>query len=152
AGERAAVLETGAYLRLRPRPEIATQSGPMLVLKGKLHPRFGRAGPSLKRRDGVGVCAGERVSFAISEGEVSFASFARLFRDRLQCPNALFLDGGSVPSLYVPGSPHGGNLLSIGPMLGVYAKPRLPERAAGSGRPPARMSKRADAQASTHRP
>jgi len=37
AGDRVGVLETGAYLKQRLRPDLATQSGPMLVIDGKLH-------------------------------------------------------------------------------------------------------------------
>ena len=44
-------------------------------------------------RNGVGVRADGRVVFAISEAAVSFGRFARLFRDALACPNALYLDG-----------------------------------------------------------
>ena len=127
AGDRAGVLETRAFLQRRLQPDVATQSGPMLVINGRLHPRFTRNSASLKRRNGVGVCELQLVKFAISDGEVSFEAFARLFRDELKCDNALFLDGGSVPSLYVPTLKRGSNLLSIGPMIGIY------ERAEKSG-------------------
>ena len=40
AGDRLGALETGAYLRQHVRPDFATQSGPMLVINGRLHPRF----------------------------------------------------------------------------------------------------------------
>jgi len=49
---------------------------------------------------------------------------ARLFRDRLKCDNALFLDGGSVPSLYAPELRRNGNLLPLGPMIAVYERGR----------------------------
>src|SRR3979411_1602304 len=51
-----------------------------------------RRSTSLKARNGVGVRADGKVIFAISQGEVSFDAFARLFRDGLQFPNTLFLD------------------------------------------------------------
>jgi uncharacterized protein YigE (DUF2233 family) len=120
AGGQAGVLETGAYLKQKPASELATQSGPMLVIAGKLHPKFRHAEASKKYRDGVGVRGRSSVVFAISEDEVSFAQFARLYRDVLKCPNALFLDGGSAPALYAPGTPHKGNFLPLGPMLAVY--------------------------------
>lgn len=122
AGDKAGVLETHAYLKQAPRADIATQSGPMLVINGKLHPRFRNDSDSLKRRNGVGVRNPNTVVFAISDREVTFATFARLFRDQLKCANALFLDGGSVPSLLIPAEKRGGNLLPLGPMLGVYRK------------------------------
>lgn len=120
AGGRAGVLETGAYLRARPKSDIATQSGPMLVIDGRLHPLFVHAEASRKMRNGVGVTAAGDVVFAISEEPVSFAAFGRLFRDALACPNALFLDGGSVPTLYAPMLGRGSNIRPIGPMLAVY--------------------------------
>ena len=118
----AGVLETNAYLKRRPASEIATQSGPMLVIDGKLHPRFIRAEASRKYRDGVGVRDGRTATFAVSEDEVSFAQFGRFFRDVLKCRNALFLDGGSAPALYVPGQGRAGNFLPLGPMLVVYGR------------------------------
>jgi uncharacterized protein YigE (DUF2233 family) len=101
-GDKAGVLETSAYLKQRLHPDMATQSGPMLVITGRLHPLFIHANISLKPRIGVGIRDEHTVLFALSEGGVSFAAFVRLFRDALKCGNALFLDGGSVPSLYVP--------------------------------------------------
>ena len=120
AAGRAAVAETRAFLKQRPQADLATQSGPMLVINGRLHPHFDRATRSLKARNGVGVRADGRVIFAISQGEVSFDAFARLFRGGLSCPNALFLDGGSASSLYAPSLNRHGNILSLGPMLAVF--------------------------------
>ena len=100
SGGNAAVAETQAFLKQRPQADLATQSGPMLVMDGRLHPRFNRGSTSHKLRSGVGVRADGKVIFAISQEPVSFDSFARLFRDGQKCPNALFLDGGSASSLY----------------------------------------------------
>ncbi len=124
AGEdEAGVLETSAFLRKKPNALYATQSGPMLVVDGKLHPRIAKANVSAKARDGVCVRGAGDVLFAISEGEVPFDTFERLFRDGLKCRNALFLDGGTAPALYVPSASRGGNmLLGLGPMIAVYEK------------------------------
>lgn len=124
AGEGGAgVLETGAFLQQKPKALFATQSGPMLVIDGKLHPRLAKANASAKMRDGV--CVRDAVAFfAISEEEVPFDTFERLFRDGLKCRNALFLDGGTAPALYVPSALRPGNsLIGLGPMIGVYEKP-----------------------------
>ncbi len=122
--EGAGVLETGAFLKLRPKALFATQSGPMLVIDGKLHPRLAKASASAKQRDGVCVRDGVAI-FAISEEEVPFDTFERLFRDGVKCRNALFLDGGSAPALYVPSLSRSGNsLLGLGPMIAVYEKRR----------------------------
>jgi uncharacterized protein YigE (DUF2233 family) len=121
AGQSAGVLDTAAYLKLRPRADFATQSGPMLVINGRLHPRFALDGASRKPRDGIGIVNPSTLAVAISDSEVSFGEFGRLFQDRLRCSNALFLDGGTVPSLYIPGE-RAGNLVPIGPMIGVFDK------------------------------
>jgi uncharacterized protein YigE (DUF2233 family) len=83
------------------RPQFGTQSGPMLVIAGKLHPRIDRDGASQKLRNAVGVDAQGRAHFVISEAPISFGKLARYFRDELHTPNALFLDG-SVSSLWDP--------------------------------------------------
>jgi uncharacterized protein YigE (DUF2233 family) len=123
ADGRAGVLETGAYLKQGLQPDLATQSGPMLVINGRMHPRFDGNSTSLKVRNGVGARDAQTIVFAISEGEVTFAAFARLFRDGLGCRNALFLDGGSASSLYAPHLKRNGNVLSLGPMLAIFDKP-----------------------------
>jgi uncharacterized protein YigE (DUF2233 family) len=94
----------------------------MLVINGRLHPRFARHGGSRKYRIGVGSQDPSTLVFAISESEVSFGEFARLFRDKLRCKNALFLDGGSAISFYSPGLGRNSNLVPLGPMIGVYER------------------------------
>ena len=116
----AAITETQAFLKQRPQADLATQSGPMLVTDGRLHPRFNRASTSLKLRSGVGVRADGKVIFAISQEAVSFDSFARLFRDGVKCPNALFLDGDSASSFYAPTLYRSSHILPLGPMLAVF--------------------------------
>jgi len=114
----AGVLTTERYLRQKPRALYATQSGPMLVIDGKLHPRFAGEGQSLKIRNGVGVRGGGTVVFAISDQPVSFGSFARLFRDVLKTPDALYLDG-SISSIYAPDVGRRDWLYPVGPIIGV---------------------------------
>ena len=126
AGGKAGVLETQAFLRSRIRPEFATQSGPMLVIDGKLHPRFGDYAKSMKIRNGVGIGPGGLVLLVISQDAVTFPQFASLFRDALRCRNALYLDG-SVSSLTVRGEGGApaldqGGYRSLGPLIGVTAR------------------------------
>ncbi len=120
--KRAGVMESRAFARKRPRARHATQSGPMLVIDGRLHPRFRRNSDSLKIRNGVGVMRdGRTVWFAISRDPVNFHHFARLFRDVLKTPDALFLDGG-VSQVHVPGWPPAGLSFfprPLGPMVAV---------------------------------
>ena len=100
-GNRAGVSESRAYAVSGLKPDYASQSGPLVVQGGRLHPSFNEGGSSLKLRSGVGVCKGGAVMFAISEGGVNFYDFARFFRDVLGCPDALYLDG-SISTLYTP--------------------------------------------------
>jgi uncharacterized protein YigE (DUF2233 family) len=99
ADGKAGVMETAAYAKVGIRPVEATQSGPMLVIDGQIHPRFLADGTSLQIRNGVGALPDGRIALAISQNPVRFHDFATLFRDRLLCRNALFLDG-SISSLY----------------------------------------------------
>ncbi|MGD9541267.1 MAG: phosphodiester glycosidase family protein [Methylocystis sp.] len=122
-GSRAGVTETAHFLKSRQRVEFATQSGPMLVIGGRIHPRIHEEGMSRKFRNGVCVQDGHIARFAISNRPVTFYEFARLFRDRLHCQNALFLDGGAASGLYAPSlSRHDRFLPAMGPIVGVVEK------------------------------
>ena len=120
-GGSAGVVETTRFLGAGPLARYATQSGPMLVIDGRIHPKISPIGTSAKIRNGVGVRDGHVVVFAISDQPVTFYAFARLFRDALNCPNALFLDG-SVSSLFAPNLQRDDALLPMGPIVGVSTK------------------------------
>jgi uncharacterized protein YigE (DUF2233 family) len=95
-------MTTEDFVSQRPDVAFATQSGPMLVIDGTLHPAFIVGSDSLKPRNGVCAPRPSEVRLVITEGSVNFHDFGRFFRDRLGCDNALFLDGGSAPGLYSP--------------------------------------------------
>lgn len=92
--------ETSVFAAARPAARWATQSGPLLVQAGALHPKIAPNGASLVVRNAVGVHDGKAL-FVISKGEVSFGRLARFMRDALGCRDALYLDG-SVSSLWAP--------------------------------------------------
>jgi uncharacterized protein YigE (DUF2233 family) len=119
----AGVAETAGFLANPPAVRYATQSGPMLVIDGQIHPRIRPDGTSQKIRNGVGSRDDGSVVFAIAESPVTFDAFARLFRDGLACRNALFLDG-SVSSLYAPELKRDDELAPLGPIVGVVQKER----------------------------
>jgi uncharacterized protein YigE (DUF2233 family) len=121
-GDRAGVLTTERFLAKRPRVDFATQSGPMLVIDGQLHPRFLRHSDSRKIRNGVGMLDAHTVMFAISEAPVTFFEFAQLFRQGLGAKNALFLDG-SISRLYAPGLERADAPFPMGPIVAAFAKP-----------------------------
>ncbi len=105
-----------------PMARWATQSGPMLLIDGKVHPKFDADGPSQLIRNGVGVRDPRTAYFVISEEPVSFGRFARFFRDGLGCADALYLDG-TVSSLWDPAGARQDAYSSLGPILVVFAKP-----------------------------
>ncbi|MBU0780687.1 MAG: phosphodiester glycosidase family protein [Alphaproteobacteria bacterium] len=118
--DSARVIESLACDAARPACRDASQSGPMLVIDGALHPRFIPDSPSVHIRNGVGTSADGRTAiFAISNDPVNFHTFARFFRDALETPNALFFDG-SVSRLYAPGVNRADfGFAQLGPMVGV---------------------------------
>ena len=114
-----AVLATPDYARTRPACRFATQSGPMLVTNGALHPRFIEGSDSRFVRNGVGVSPdGQTAFFAISGRPVSFHRFARFFRDGLGARDALYLDG-KVSRLYAPSLGRRDLGWPMGPILGL---------------------------------
>lgn len=119
--DSARVFETRDYLERRPGCRYATQSGPMLVIDGKLHPRFLPDSTSRYIRNGVGTTAdGSRAVFVMSENPVTFHEFARFFRDALDLPQALFFDG-NVSRLYAPQLGRDDIGRRMGPIVAVTA-------------------------------
>jgi uncharacterized protein YigE (DUF2233 family) len=118
-GARAGVTETGRFLKSRMRPAYATQSGPMLVVGGRINPHIHESGVSEKFRNGVCVTGGHVAHFAISNQPVTFHQFATLFRDALHCSDALFLDGGTASALYAPSIGRHDRFHPMGPLIGV---------------------------------
>lgn len=113
------VVESRTYKAERPECRYATQSGPMLVIGGELHPKLLADSDSLYVRNGVGVSEdGQRAVFVISNDEVNFHAFARLFRDELGLPNALYFDG-NISRLYAPSLDRHDGGFPMGPMVGT---------------------------------
>ena len=86
-----------------PPPGItqATQSGPLLLWGGRIHPGLLPGSPNALIRSGVGVSASNRVALVVSRDKVTFYTLALFFRDVLECNNALYLDG-TISQLYAP--------------------------------------------------
>ncbi|MEJ0033653.1 MAG: phosphodiester glycosidase family protein [Bacteroidota bacterium] len=72
---------------------LATQSGPMLVTRGVINSHFTPGSSNLNIRNGVGINKQGHVVLVISEDQVNFYDFAKLYRDQLGCKSALYLDG-----------------------------------------------------------
>lgn len=126
-GGRAAVLETAAFRAAALTPRYATQSGPMLVIDGRLHTRFLTDATSRHIRNGVGVGAdGRTVFFVISDTPVTFHALATFFRDALKTPNALYLDG-SISQLMSADLNREDRGEELGPILSVIERPHSSE-------------------------
>lgn len=115
------IVETFDYLNDTPPCTYATQSGPMLLMGGELHPRLIPDGTSKHYRNGVGQnLPFDPLYFAISNEPVNFHDFATLFRDRLGLANALYFDG-KVSRLYAPQLGRDDYGWQMGPIVGVLA-------------------------------
>jgi len=98
-GNVAGICTTADY-RNNGNIKFATQSGPLLLIDGKIHPVFNEKSANLNIRNGVGILPGNRVVFVMSKTPVNFYSFASYFKN-LGCKNALYLDG-FVSRTYLP--------------------------------------------------
>lgn len=123
------IVESSRYPAQASGVRLATQSGPLLLQQGAIHPRFDPGSKSRQIRNGVGV-DGEIAYFVISDDPVSLYEFAQYFRDNLKCSDALYLDG-AISSLYAPGLGRRASGAKLGPMIGVVEpgdEPRAPKR------------------------
>jgi uncharacterized protein YigE (DUF2233 family) len=115
----AQVIETLRYQREAPACRAATQSGPMLVIDGALHPRFLPDSTSRYIRNGVGTTAnGDRAIFVISRNPVTFHQFGSFFRDALGLPQALYFDG-NISRLHAPLLDRSDTGFRMGPIIGL---------------------------------
>ena len=92
-------LETG-----RTAPNIAVQSGPLLINHGRINSAFTDGSSNRYIRSAVGIISDESenlIVFAISDRPVNFYNFAVFFRDFLNCSQALYLDG-HISAMYLP--------------------------------------------------
>lgn len=96
---RAYIVETSAF-KNDGNVKFATQSGPMLVIDGKIHPAFRPGSSSRNVRNGVGILPDNRIVFAMSKGDINFYDFAQYFLN-MGCREALYFDG-VVSVAYLP--------------------------------------------------
>lgn len=88
-----------ADFRNRKDIRYATQSGPVLLINGNIHPSFKEGSANGNIRNGVGILPDGRMLFAMSKKEVSLYDFAEYFKNK-GCRNALYLDGFVSRSYY----------------------------------------------------
>ena len=124
------VLSAEDYAAADIKPDVAVQSGPMLLRNGVLHPRFIPDSDSRYVRNGVGVVSDTEAVFVLSEQPVNFNDFALFFRDELGCKDAIYLDG-ALSAMYAPAAGREDTGLSYVGMFGVT----VPQPAAGAAAP-----------------
>ena len=115
------ILETKRFAKAKIQCQYATQSGPLLVIDGKIHPKFIKGGTSKFVRSGVGITRdGSKAIFLISNKAVNFHHFASTFLDHFKIDNALYLDG-NISRLYSPKLNRIDFGFDIGPIVAVVA-------------------------------
>lgn len=118
-GNRYSIVESRSFAKAKPSCRYATQSGPMLVVDGALHPRLIADSDSEYIRNGVGVSAdGSKAYFVISNDRVNFHRFARYFKDVLGLPDALYFDG-KISRLFAPALGRHDAGFPMGPIVGT---------------------------------
>ncbi len=127
------VLETEHYRAARPDAIYATQSGPMLIINGELHPRFLPNSDSHFIRNGVGVTTDGELVFAFSNDPVSFHQFAVFFLNELKTPNALYLEG-AISRLYAKELDRNDRGVRMGPIVAAVQVRDEPEPTQTAGR------------------
>lgn len=80
--------------------KYATQSGPVLLIHGKINPIFKKDSKNTNIRNGVGILKNGNIVFIMSKTEVNFYNFASVFKNA-GCEKALYLDG-YVSRTYYP--------------------------------------------------
>lgn len=120
------IVESSQFALVTEPVTLATQSGPLLVIGGKLHPAFNAGSESRLFRNGVGVPSPDVALFVVTEEPFNFHEFSTLFRDVLRCPDALFLDG-TVCSLHSTVLKRSEKRIDLGPIIGITEAARTPE-------------------------
>jgi uncharacterized protein YigE (DUF2233 family) len=102
-GDTFAVIESRVFEKTNPTCRYASQSGPMLVIDGKLHPKFLAGSPSKFIRNGVGVSAdGTKAVFV-----TSMARYRAFTRPSLAAMISAFRWGRSSAPLFRKGRSDG---------------------------------------------
>lgn len=97
--KKAGIVETKKYNQDK-NIKYATQSGPMLIINGKINPIFQENSKNLNIRNGVGILENGKLIFVMSKKEINFYALAQYFKN-LGCKEALYLDG-YVSRTYLP--------------------------------------------------
>lgn len=95
------IIPSTDYAQVRSVVRFATQSGPLLLIKGVINPKFKADSPNKYIRSGVGLVDKEHLVCIISRQAVNLYEFARIFKQKFGCKEALYLDG-AISKMYIP--------------------------------------------------
>jgi uncharacterized protein YigE (DUF2233 family) len=70
-------------------------------VNGDINPNFKKGSTNVNIRSGVGYMSSSKVVFIISNEEINFYDFAKVFKDCFGCTDALYLDG-AISQMYLP--------------------------------------------------
>lgn len=90
---RARIVTTQRYQQLNVKPSLAIQSGPLLVINGKINSAVKNFKISKKNRSAVVTYINGEVGIVISNSLMSISGFSKTLRDTLNVRQALYLDG-----------------------------------------------------------
>ena len=113
------IIESTQYPRLQEKVYFATQSGPILVYRGNIHPGFDPESTNRYIRSGVGLIAPEELVFVISSTPVNLFEFADLFKRHFKCEMALYLDGAQSDMFMPELGRFSSNKQQLGPMVAI---------------------------------
>ena len=85
-------------------PQLAIQSGPLLVYNNQIHQAFTQSSANKYVRNAIGIIENDNSSnivIVISNKPVNFFDFALFFKEFLKCKEALYLDG-HISTMYLP--------------------------------------------------
>lgn len=122
----------------KPGIQYALQSGPMLLIDGKIHPEFSWKSQNRYNRSGVGELEDGQIVFAISKEPVSFYELAEYFQTFWKCKNALYLDG-AISKMYAPGLNRKERFGRFAGMIGVFEDTKKVETTFQVGELPVRI-------------
>ncbi|WBM73478.1 phosphodiester glycosidase family protein [Saprospira grandis] len=98
---RAGIAPSPDYAQMQPEAFWASQSGPLLLYQGEIHPAFRPSSKNKFIRNGLGIDSLGRLHLIQSLAPINFYRFAQLFQE-LECHSALYFDG-VISQMYMQG-------------------------------------------------
>ena len=102
AGNKPYILTTAAYQKSKLKPDFALQSGPMLIIHGKMNSQFRASLESYHKRNAVCLTKQNELLFLMTiKGEPNLYTLSQGLL-KIGCHDALYLDG-TISNWYISG-------------------------------------------------